>query len=148
MGHMGVTNGAGAGEAVPGSPGGAKGDETAAAPPLMPSHVLSGKRLVVVGGTGFLGKVWLAMLLATVPGDRAHVPARPAQGRPDAGGALLVADRDLAGLRPDARAATPGPPSRSSCGRRSRPSTGDVGLPLLGPRGAACGSSRARSTRS
>ncbi|AKT36153.1 AMP-dependent synthetase [Chondromyces crocatus] len=36
-------------------------------PPLHPARVLAGKRLVVVGGTGFLGKVWLSMLLARFP---------------------------------------------------------------------------------
>ncbi|MDI1443343.1 AMP-binding protein [Polyangium sp. 6x1] len=35
--------------------------------PLLPSRVLSGKRLVVVGGTGFLGKVWVSMLLHRFP---------------------------------------------------------------------------------
>ncbi len=34
---------------------------------LLPSRVLSGKRLVVVGGTGFLGKVWVSMLLHRFP---------------------------------------------------------------------------------
>ncbi|MBL9026442.1 MAG: AMP-binding protein, partial [Myxococcales bacterium] len=35
--------------------------------PLAPSRLLAGARLVVVGGTGFLGKVWLAMLLHHFP---------------------------------------------------------------------------------
>jgi long-chain acyl-CoA synthetase len=35
--------------------------------PLEPSKVLAGARLVVVGGTGFLGKVWLAQLLDRYP---------------------------------------------------------------------------------
>src|SRR5262249_51518854 len=37
-------------------------------PPLVPSRIFSGKRFVVVGGTGFLGKVWLSMILHRVPG--------------------------------------------------------------------------------
>lgn len=36
-------------------------------PPLVPSALLAGRRFVVVGGTGFLGKVWLAMLLHRFP---------------------------------------------------------------------------------
>src|SRR5689334_20636952 len=34
---------------------------------LHPSRLFAGRRLVVVGGTGFLGKVWVAMLLARFP---------------------------------------------------------------------------------
>jgi long-chain acyl-CoA synthetase len=34
---------------------------------LYPSRVLAGKTLVVVGGTGFLGKVWVALLLCRFP---------------------------------------------------------------------------------
>ena len=41
-------------------------------PPLYPSRVLAGRRFVVVGGTGFLGKVWLSMLLHRFP-ELSHV---------------------------------------------------------------------------
>jgi len=40
--------------------------------PLVPSKILAGKRLVVVGGTGFLGKVWVSMLLHRFP-EIAHL---------------------------------------------------------------------------
>ena len=40
--------------------------------PLVPSRVLAGQRLVVVGGTGFLGKVWVSMLLHRFP-EIAHL---------------------------------------------------------------------------
>ncbi|MBK8942198.1 MAG: AMP-binding protein [Polyangiaceae bacterium] len=36
-------------------------------PPLVPSKLLAGARLVVVGGTGFLGKVWAGLLLHRFP---------------------------------------------------------------------------------
>jgi long-chain acyl-CoA synthetase len=41
-------------------------------PPLLPSRIFAGKRLVVVGGTGFLGKVWVSMLLHRFP-EIAHL---------------------------------------------------------------------------
>jgi long-chain acyl-CoA synthetase len=42
------------------------------ATPLRPSVVLAGSRLVVVGGTGFLGKVWVSLLLQRFP-DVGHL---------------------------------------------------------------------------
>ncbi len=36
-------------------------------PALVPSTLFAGRRLVVVGGTGFLGKVWVSMLLHRFP---------------------------------------------------------------------------------
>ncbi len=53
-----------------------------ARPPLVPSRVLAGKRLVVVGGTGFLGKVWVSMLLHRFP-EVAHLYllVRPKEGQ-------------------------------------------------------------------
>ena len=35
--------------------------------PLFPSRILAGCKLCVVGGTGFLGKVWVSMLLHHFP---------------------------------------------------------------------------------
>ncbi len=45
-------------------PGGPKGD---VATPLYPSQLFADKRMIVVGGTGFLGKVWVSMLLHRFP---------------------------------------------------------------------------------
>jgi long-chain acyl-CoA synthetase len=63
-GSNGVANGAGEHHASEPGLVVAPGD---AAAPLLPSKVLAGRRLVVVGGTGFLGKVWLSMLLHRFP---------------------------------------------------------------------------------
>src|SRR6185437_3931530 len=54
-----TTNGVGDHHAGQGSP--------ASPPPLVPSRIFAGKKLVVVGGTGFLGKVWLSMFLHRFP---------------------------------------------------------------------------------
>ena len=67
----------------------AEGRETALAktangtpPRLELGRLLSGKRLVVVGGTGFLGKVWWAFLLSRYP-DIGHIylTLRPKRGK-------------------------------------------------------------------
>src|SRR3954451_25284385 len=57
-----VTNGAGAPHT-----GAAVTYPSPASKPLLPSRIFAGKRLVVVGGTGFLGKVWVSMLLHRFP---------------------------------------------------------------------------------
>ena len=42
---------------------------------------LRGKELVVIGGTGFLGKVWLSLLLSRVPEvGHVHLVVRPKEG--------------------------------------------------------------------
>src|ERR1700679_1334368 len=49
---------------------------------LVPSRVLAGRRLVVVGGTGFLGKVWVSMLLHRFPGiEHLYLLVRPKEGQ-------------------------------------------------------------------
>ena len=40
--------------------------------PLMLRQLLTGRRLLAVGGTGFLGKVWLSLLLHRYP-ELGHV---------------------------------------------------------------------------
>ena len=51
-------------------------------PRLELGRLMSGKRLVVVGGTGFLGKVWWAFLLSRFP-DIGHIylSLRPKRGK-------------------------------------------------------------------
>lgn len=49
--------------------------------PLDPRALLRGARLIVVGGTGFLGKVWLSMLLHRFPEvDHVYLLVRPRRG--------------------------------------------------------------------
>jgi long-chain acyl-CoA synthetase len=51
-------------------------------PPLDPSRVFAGKKLVVVGGTGFLGKVFWALLLHRYPElGRIYLVVRPKGGQ-------------------------------------------------------------------
>src|SRR5688572_2968172 len=50
--------------------------------PLRPSRLLSGRRFVVVGGTGFLGKVWVSMLLTRFPDvEHLYLMVRPKDGQ-------------------------------------------------------------------
>lgn len=56
--------------------------EPARAPRLDLPRVLAGRRLVVVGGTGFLGKVWWAFLLSHYPEiERLYLVVRPKAGK-------------------------------------------------------------------
>ena len=56
------------------SPGKSNGQRA----PLDLEGMLHGRRLVVIGGTGFLGKVWWAHLLANYPGlEHIHLLVRP-----------------------------------------------------------------------
>jgi long-chain acyl-CoA synthetase len=54
----------------------------ASPPPLDLARLLSGRRLVVIGGTGFLGKVWWTFLLHHYPDvARIHLVVRPRGGQ-------------------------------------------------------------------
>ena len=50
-------------------------------PTLYPSEILRGKKLVIIGGTGFLGKVFWALLLSRYPMvSRLYLLVRPKRG--------------------------------------------------------------------
>lgn len=58
------------------------GETLATSPELDLSSVLGGKRLIVVGGTGFLGKVWWALLLTRFPAvEHLYLVVRPKAGK-------------------------------------------------------------------
>ncbi|MBM4361784.1 MAG: AMP-binding protein, partial [Deltaproteobacteria bacterium] len=59
-----------------------KANGAAAVRPLEPARLFAGAKLVVIGGTGFLGKVFLTMLLARYPGvGRVYLLVRPKNGQ-------------------------------------------------------------------
>lgn len=132
-----VTNGAATPAAKPGSLGvpGSTGDldhtDRAALPPLVPSHVLAGTRLVVVGGTGFLGKVWVSMLLTQFP-EIGHlyllVRAKGEQSPEERFWAQIVSSPVFDPLREQ----HPGPAFEAYLREKVTPIHGDVALPLLG----------------
>ncbi len=50
--------------------------------PLLPAQVLRGRKLVIIGGTGFLGKVFWALLLSRYPVvSRIYLLVRPKKGQ-------------------------------------------------------------------
>ena len=116
--------------------------------PLAPSRIFAGKKLVVVGGTGFLGKVWVSMLLHRFP-EIGHLY-------------LLVRPKDeqTAEERFWSQIATspvfdpireqhPGEAFEAFLREKVTPIAGDVVEPLLGlGTSGSSSAARARSTRS
>src|ERR1044071_5996768 len=75
---MSPTNGTGNGHA---NGNGHKKNGNGRAPALYPSEILRGKKFVVIGGTGFLGKVFWALLLSRYPMvSRLYLLVRPKRG--------------------------------------------------------------------
>ncbi len=60
---------------------------------------LRGKNILLIGATGFIGKVWLANLLTDLPGNRPHLSARASQSRQHVPAALSAHNRRIARLR-------------------------------------------------
>ncbi|MFO0759533.1 MAG: SDR family oxidoreductase [Byssovorax sp.] len=99
--------------------------------PLHPSRVLAGRRLCVVGGTGFLGKVWVSMLLHRFP-DIAHLYllVRPKEDQ-------TAEERFWSQIAPSAvfdpvREQHPGPAFEAFLREKITPIAGDLVEPLLG----------------
>ncbi len=99
--------------------------------PLFPSQILAGRRLVVVGGTGFLGKVWVSMLLDRFP-EIAHLYllVRPKADQ-------TAEERFWSQIAPSAvfdplREKYPGPAFEAFLRDKITPVAGDLVEPLLG----------------
>ena len=124
------TNGMESVEMEPGPPGAAL-VRGAARAPLVPSRLLAGKRLVVVGGTGFLGKVWVAQLLTRFPEiGHLYLLVRPKDDQ-------TPEERFWAQIAPSPvfdplREARPGPAFEAFLREKVTPVAGDVVHPLLG----------------
>ncbi|HSN97148.1 MAG TPA: SDR family oxidoreductase, partial [Candidatus Nanopelagicales bacterium] len=100
-------------------------------PPLLPSRVLAGARLVVVGGTGFLGKVWVSMLLTRFPEvEHLYLLVRPKadQTPEERFWSQIVTSPVFDPLREQ----HPGAAFEDLLRRKVTPVAGDVAQPLLG----------------
>ena len=104
------------------------------------SRMVEGARLVVVGGTGFLGKVFWAMLLDRYPEVGQHRARRAPEERADARGALLERRRHERGARPlrDRQ----GDGFEAFLREKVQPIDGDMGGPLCGLDAALVGELR------
>ena len=102
-----------------------------AAAPLYPSRLFAGKRLIVVGGTGFLGKVWVSMLLHRFP-ELDHVfllVRRKGDQTPEE---RFWAEIASSPVFDPVREHHPGAEFERFIRRKITPVAGDVALPRLG----------------
>lgn len=101
------------------------------AEPLYPSRIFAGKRFIVVGGTGFLGKVWVSMFLHRFP-EIDHVflmvRAKGAQTPEERFWAEIASSPSFDPLRDR----YPGAEFERFMKRKITPLPGDVALPKLG----------------
>ena len=99
--------------------------------PLFPSQLLRGRRFIVVGGTGFLGKVWLSMLLDRFPDiEHMHLLVRPK--RDQSPEERFWAQIATSAVFDPIRAKHPGTEYEAFLRKKITPIAGDVVLPDLG----------------
>lgn len=99
-----------------------------------PSELLAGRRLLVTGATGFLGKVWLAHLLEHLPETELVLVVRPGGGRAEPHERARRRLVELVETSPAFRALHQrlGPEELARRVARVRVLAGDVGAPRLG----------------
>jgi long-chain acyl-CoA synthetase len=102
-----------------------------AAAPLNPTKLFAGKSIIVVGGTGFLGKVWVAMLLARFP-DVGHLYLMVRAKRDQSPEARFWADIASSPTFDPLREAHPGAEFEAFLRDKISPMAGDMALPRLG----------------
>lgn len=102
-----------------------------ASSPLCPSQLFAGKKLIVVGGTGFLGKVWVSMLLARFPA-LGHIYLMVRAKGSQSPEARFWADIASSPPFDPLRAAHPGAAFETFLREKITPMSGDMSLPRLG----------------
>ena len=102
-----------------------------ASSPLHPTQLFAGRKLVVVGGTGFLGKVWVSMLLSRFP-DVGHIYLMVRPKRDQSPEARFWADIVPSPTFDPIREAYPGAAFEAFLRAKITPMPGDVTLPRLG----------------
>src|SRR6185369_6313193 len=103
--------------------------------PLVPSRILAGRKLCVAGGTGFLGKVWVSMLLHRFPGI-AHLYLLVRPKADQTAEERFWAQIATSPVFDPVREAHPGEGFDAFLRDKITPIAGDVALPLLGLDGA------------
>ncbi|MBM4377170.1 MAG: AMP-binding protein [Deltaproteobacteria bacterium] len=100
-------------------------------PTLEPSKILAGKKVVVIGGTGFLGKVWVAMLLHRFP-ELGHVYLVVRAKRDQSPEERFWADIASSPTFDPIREAHPGASFEAFLREKITPVAGDMARPAVG----------------